>query len=222
VIKSTYLLQDLLDRFIDRKTLDRLKTASDVCKFSVENSETHKQVDMGFCTEKLLRKQASMKTKKFSYKDVFSVRQDANSMLIAVCKKMLTKTPMTYVSAHNLMCLDPRLMASDPETCGTMMRRLLSTCVDAKLDDADTCDDVLSDFSNFMRTTPHGDLESFDVTNDRLDAFLHQRMSTCHKMAWPVVQKLLVLSYGQAMVERGFSINKEVVVENQTLQSLVA
>jgi len=74
-------------------------------------------------------------------------------------------------------------MASDPETCGTMMRRLLSTCVDAKLVDADTCDDVLSDFSNFMRTTPHGDLESFDVTNDRLDAFLHQRVSTCHKMA---------------------------------------
>ena len=103
-----------------------------------------------------------------------------------------------------------------------MMRRLLSTCVDAKLVDADTCDDVLSDFSNFMRTTPHGDLESYDVTNDRLDAFLHQRMYTCHKMAWPVVQKLLVLSHEQATVERGFSINKEVVVENQTLQSLVA
>jgi len=126
---------------------------------------------------------------------------------------------MTYVSARNLMCLDPRLMASDTETCGTTMQRLLSTCVDAKLDDADTCDDVLSDFSNFMRTTPHGDLESYDVTNDRLDAFLHQRVSTCHKMAWPVVQKLLVLSHGQATVERGFSINKEVVVENQTLQS---
>ena len=183
-------LQDLLDRFIDRKTLDTLKSAADVCKFNVENSETHKQVDMGFSAEKLLCNQTSMKTKKFSYKDVFSVRQDAKSMLIAVCKKMLTKTPMTYVSARNLMCLDPRLMASDPETCGIMMRRLLSSCVDAKLVDADTCDDVLSDFSNFMRTTPHGDLESFDVTTDRLDSFLYQRMSTCHKMAWPVVQKL--------------------------------
>ena len=31
-----------------------------------------------------------------------------------------------------------------------------------------------------------------------------------------------MLSHGQATVERGFSINKEVVVENQTLQSLVA
>ena len=216
------LVQDLLARFIDRKKLDTLKTTADVCKFNVEKSENHKQVDMGFSAEKLIRKQASMKTKQFSDKDVFGVRQDGKSMLIAVCKKMLTKTPMTYVTARNLMCLDPRLMASDPETCGTMMRRLLSTCVDAKLVDADTCDDVLSDFSNFMRTTPHGDLESYDVTNDRIDAFLHQRMFICHKKAWPVVQKLLVLSHGQATVERGFSVNKELVVENQQLQSLVA
>jgi len=157
---------------------------------------------MGFSAEKLLCNQTSMKTKNFSCKDVFSVRQDVKSVLIAVCKKILTKTPMTYVSARNLMCLDPRLMASDPETCDTMMRRLLSICVDAKLVDADTCGDVQSGFSNFMRTTTHGDLESYDVTNDRLDAFLHQRMSTYHKMAWPVVQKLLVLSLGQATVER--------------------
>jgi len=73
------------------------------------------------------------------------------------------------------MCLDPRLMASDPETCGTMVRGLLSTCVDAKLVDANTCDDVLSDFSNFMRTTLDGDLESFDVTTDRLVAFIHAK-----------------------------------------------
>jgi len=52
------LLQDLLDRFIDRKTLDTLKTAADVCKFSVEKNETHKEVDMGFSADKLLRKQA--------------------------------------------------------------------------------------------------------------------------------------------------------------------
>lgn len=36
------------------------------------------------------------------------------------------------------------------------------------------------------------------------------------------MQKLLVLSHGQATVERGFSVNKELVVENQQLQSLVA
>jgi len=36
---------------------------------------------------------------------------------------------------------------------------------------ADTCDDVLSDFTNFMRTTTRSDLQSFDATNDRFDSF---------------------------------------------------
>ena len=93
------------------------------------------------------------------------------------------------------MCLDPRLMSSEPDKYDSMMQRLLSTCVDAKLNAADTCDDVLSDFKNFMRTTTRSDLESFDVTNDRIDSFCHQQMSTCYKKAWPVVKMLLVLSW---------------------------
>ncbi|KAJ8368824.1 hypothetical protein SKAU_G00088520 [Synaphobranchus kaupii] len=39
---------------------------------------------------------------------------------------------------------------------------------------------------------------------------------------WHVVKMLLVLSHGQASVERGFSINKELIVENQKEASLVA
>jgi len=121
-----------------------------------------------------------------------------------------------------MMYLDPWLMGSEPDKCDTMMRRLLSTCVDAKLIAADTCDDVLSDFSNFMWTTPRSDLQTFDVTNDQIDSSFHQRMSTCHKKARPVVKMLHVLLQGQAMVERGLSINNEVIVENQHVESLVA
>jgi len=36
------------------------------------------------------------------------------------------------------------------------------------------------------------------------------------------VKMLLVLSHGQATAERGFSINKEVIVENKHVESLVA
>lgn len=117
------LVQDLLARFVKRKTLDTLKTTADLCKFNLEKSEDHIQVDLGFSAEKLLRKQASVKTIKYSEKDVFVLRQDAKSVLIALCKKMMTKTPMTYVTARNMMCLDPRLMASEPDICQTMLRR---------------------------------------------------------------------------------------------------
>ena len=42
------------------------------------------------------------------------------------------------------------------------------------------------------------------------------------KKLWKVVKLLLALSHGQTTVERGFSSNKEVMVENLAQHSLVA
>ena len=39
---------------------------------------------------------------------------------------------------------------------------------------------------------------------------------------WELTKKLLLLSHGQASVERGFSINKEISVENMTVQTLIS
>ena len=39
---------------------------------------------------------------------------------------------------------------------------------------------------------------------------------------WHVVKKLLIISHGQATVERGFSINSELIVENMAEKSVVA
>ena len=39
---------------------------------------------------------------------------------------------------------------------------------------------------------------------------------------WAVVQILLLLSHGQATVERGFSVNKNVTTENLSKESLIA
>ena len=39
---------------------------------------------------------------------------------------------------------------------------------------------------------------------------------------WPVVEQLLLLSHGQATVERGFSVNKEVTADNLSKKSLIA
>ena len=43
-----------------------------------------------------------------------------------------------------------------------------------------------------------------------------------YQKLFKVVQLLLVLSHGEASVERGFSVNKELEVENLANQSLVA
>jgi hypothetical protein len=59
-----------------------------------------------------------------------------------------------------------------------------------------------------------------DVKNT--DMFLKEKVTSCQPELWPVVARLLLLSHGQATVERGFSINKEVEVVNMSETTVVA
>ncbi|KAE8278809.1 hypothetical protein D5F01_LYC22384 [Larimichthys crocea] len=76
------------------------------------------------------------------------------------------------------------------------------------------------DMLQLMKAT----FREFDPKTDRVDTLLYETMGTSKSFAnvWHVVKMLLVLSHGQASVERGFSINKELVVENQKETSLIA
>lgn len=68
-------------------------------------------------------------------------------------------------------------------------------------------------------------LSSGNLTPKLLEwTLLYETLGTKPSLSrvWNVVKILLVLSHGQASVERGFSINKELIVENQRERSLVA
>jgi len=131
-------------------------------------------------------------------------RTDAKSVLIAVCKKLVQKTPIKYPVARSLSCLDPRNMASAPEHSRTMMKRFLSTCVEANLVPETDCDVIMQQFADFIHTAAKSELENFSVENDRLDTFLQNRMAIRYPTVWLVVEMALLLSHGQATVERGF------------------
>lgn len=58
------------------------------------------------------------------------------------------------------------------------------------------------------------DFLSFPPMQKRLDLFLSGVLKDPYPELWAFCQKLLLLSQGQATVERGFSINKEVECDN--------
>ena len=43
-----------------------------------------------------------------------------------------------------------------------------------------------------------------------------------YSVLWTFAKKLLLLSHGQASVERGFSLNKEIMVDNMLQHTLIA
>ena len=71
----------------------------------------------------------------------------------------------------------------------------------------------------------HGKLFiSFSPSASRLDTLMIDTMSRddTYSKLWKVVKMLLVLSQGQATVERGFSVNKQVETENLYEESVVS
>ena len=59
--------------------------------------------------------------------------------------------------------------------------------------------------------------ESFkdvDISESRVDAFLHEKVSVRYPQLWGVCEMILIISHGQATNERGFSVDKEVEICN--------
>jgi len=65
---------------------------------------------------------------------------------------------------------------------------------------------------------------SFNPSASRPDTLMLDTMSRndTYSKLWKVVKMLLVLSHGQATVDRGFSMNKQVETENLYEESVVA
>ena len=88
------------------------------------------------------------------------------------------------------------------------------------------CDALIQKYTCFLdniRTFGSEKFSNFNLSTDRLDELFSTHMNTePYRRFFKAVQLLLVLSHGQASVERGFSVNKELEVENPSNQSLVA
>ena len=71
---------------------------------------------------------------------------------------------------------------------------------------------------------PHSDLfRNFDYNQVRLDAFLFPYFggNAGYGELWKVCQFVFIVSHGQAPIERGFNVNKEVSVVNLAKESIV-
>ena len=118
-------------------------------------------------------------------------------------------------------------MASEKERCVNEMKRVLEILVEAHRLKDDECDEVINQFGQFLdECAGNPDFEDFDPSepSSRVDTLLYEHMAGDKQLVkvWRVVELLLLMSHGQATVERGFSINKEVVVENLSERSFIA
>ncbi|KAL3045305.1 hypothetical protein OYC64_013549 [Pagothenia borchgrevinki] len=115
-------------------------------------------------------------------------------------------------------------MSRDPEWCIGKMKSVVQRFLqDKQLAGGVSAGDVIvQQFERFLSVEGRGEgFLSFQPFEQRLDVFLHEALSTYPELR-RFCQGLLLLSHGQATVEREFSVNKEVETVNLLEESLEA
>ena len=117
---------------------------------------------------------------------------------------------------HKVLC--PSLLADQKNTCLSRLEKALEIFQEKQWLSGSLCDLVLKEFKNLC---PKPDVilsrKAYDKENERLDHFWRSLIAA-HKGSdalWNFLKKVFILSQGNAFVERGFSINKEIIVKNQ-------
>ncbi|CAN7986698.1 unnamed protein product, partial [Ixodes hexagonus] len=206
------VLRKLLTRFLKCSVLSSSKGITGLPRVDIENPDNHaplEKVDVGHAAEQIV------KSAKASSKDVFQFRMECKQFLINVAKKVLERSPLRFPVVRGLSSLDPRQMCSRPDECLAGFRKVLEVLITAGRMTDHQRDTVLAQYTELLQEQKHH-LRLFEKGMNRLDEFFAELMrhNSSYTELWKVVKLLLVLSHGQATVERGFSVNRQVSVEN--------
>lgn len=218
-------LKGLLDRFIKQDVLKECTTAQKLIQIDLKNVASQvnfSKVELGFQTERLLFK--AKKLPSVSDGAVKDFRTECKEFLIAVAVKISEKSPLKYSLVRNLSCLHPNTL-ENKSASKAKMKRVLQCMQEAKRISDASCDQALQEYSLFLDSAEvvQG-AKNFDPETERVDVWFFHALSdkTEFQVLWSVIKKLLLLSHGQATVERGFSFNKEAVADNLSQAALKA
>ncbi len=223
------MIRGLMKRFVAQDHLDCITEASKLIKFDLTNCKHLKDpamIEIGFVTKTVIAD--LKKSGKLTDKDILVFRLDCRKFLQAAVTKLLTKSPVTFALVRNMTCLNPEMMMKDIKTSIQSFHSLVKILVNNGRIDPNQCDALAKSYKAFLENCLKSEdsvkFAQFSRQKDRLDLFFHSLMASKKEYAvlWPVVKHLLTLSHGQADVERGFSINKEAIRDNQKQLSLIS
>ena len=139
--------------------------------------------------------------KTVSERDIFGIRIDFHRFVMTVISKIVDKSPLAFKLARDISCLDPgNFKKADAQTkIKALIQHLNKT---RWISD----DDVDSGECSFSRLRDYPLPENLDGRLDRIINDLPLKHSPPLKRIFDIV---LVMSHGQAEVERGFSPNKQ-------------
>lgn len=222
-------LEMLIKHYMNRFVKPELRPTGSLQKLTTfdvndkKNQKSLKHIDIGFIADQELK--VMIVEKKVSERAAMDFRSDCLKLLVSLVKRLQTKSPLSYGVVTNLSCLEPGQIYEQDESNHDKFRRVLTVLVSSNRLDVNKCDEIEAQYDQFVEDARHmSAFKDFSKDKDRVDELFFDSMSTkeCYNKLWDVVSVLLLLSHGQASVERGFSVNKEVSEYNQSEHNLIA
>lgn len=183
-----------------------------------------KKNDKKFAAERNIEK--LLEKNKISERAKLQFRNEIKSGLCKLITKLQDKSPLKYpiVTAAQFVAPQEIMLQNS-----TKLPALLKCLEESKRISTAECDEAKQQHQLFVReiVAPRKDeFVSYDNTNEntRIDSF-YQNMIGMNKLfnvLYKIIRLTLILSHGQATVERGFSVNKELSFPNLTEKSFVA
>ena len=220
------MLRKLMKRFVKNTVLTEADTVMKLVAVDivdVENLKGYSSIDCGFVANKRLKELLS--EKKVSERPVLAFKMETRSFLTGIVQKLLVKNPLKYPLVRNVVCLSPAYICTSKSKSANRFRRILEIMTAANHVAEQDCDKLEDQFTEFLgHASRRSDFKEFDYRKDRLDQLYFQCLNGCEQWGelWNVIRKLLLLSHGQASVERGFSVNRQTMDQNLSAEGLVA
>lgn len=215
------LMKDIGKRFIKDDVMADNNSPNALLKLDVNITDVTKpvvEVDIGFGAKKA----CGNGTKDA---DIIRFRRDCKKFLCVLFDKLKEKSPLRYKIVKGASCISPAVMKNERlrvSRCNVLLQEL----VEKNLLTSAVADRAKRDFLKLCdMSSVQEKLTKFDWKEERLDTFLMNLVKEAdlnnHELM-NFFQIILILFHGNAEVERGFSVNKQCLVENLLEESLIA
>ena len=139
-------------------------------------------------------------------------------MVKTIVLKLQERSPLKYLIVRCSSCLVPRSIVNESESFNLQFNKVVDKLFKHQQLNNEV-DEAKLQFEEFVTiyVPRHSDkFNSFNVSMQCLDKFYGEFLckNQQYKSMWKVFIFIFTLSHGQSQFERGFSINKEIVIEN--------
>lgn len=218
------VLKSIMTRFVKQEILDAATSSFKLSKIDLDNPENlqaAKNINLGYETRSAIRDVKN--SKHISDARILQFRQECKKCLVQCSKKILEKSPIKFKMTKGASCLSPENILNKKYGLNCL-KQALEVFTDNKWFTGIAADSIERSYEAFCNNLSVIDMcKSFDRKTERLDVLFAPVLQCETNQSFVLfVQMILSFFHGNAAVERGFSVNSECLVENLSMESLIA